>query len=365
MNQASNGDRVKTSVPSEKIRSSKAREVCLNLLGALVLVVFLNSGANVFFKYLISNRGYFLASHKWNLLTRLEQPVDWLVLGDSSCNQGVVPEVLSEALGGTALNLCIYGPLLVFNDAWMLERHIDQVGPPKQVVIVHVYDLWQRDVGSETFAHLSRTPLSQASMRSFTPPLSPDFGQKLQWFSYKHLHLYTSSKTLADFLQKPTKTFKKGKEFAVSPSGFMAKYNPNPESVVEDAAGHISDVRGRAEPISDINRRSLSAIQDLADEHEFDVYIVASPLYQGLYKNPKFRRYFRQVQQQLRRETRGSDRMHVIMDDPVTFGVNQMENADHVIESAAKLYTQEIADKIARRADKKGPNAAVPPHQSP
>ncbi|MGF1513844.1 MAG: hypothetical protein ACFB5Z_09130 [Elainellaceae cyanobacterium] len=289
------------------------------------------------------------------MLNKLEQPLDWLILGDSSCNQGVVPEVLSEELGGTALNLCIFGPLLVFNDAWMLEQHIRQVGPPKNVVIIHVYDLWDREVSSETFAHLSRTPLSQKEIRAFTPPLSPDFGQKLQWFSYKHLHLYTSSKTLADFLQKPAKTFKKGREFTVSPSGFMPKYSPNPESVVEDAVGHRGDIRGETPKISDINQRSLAAIRSLADRYEFEVYIVASPLYDELYEDPKFRRYLRRTEQMLEQETRSSDRLHVLMDDPVTFGADEMENADHVIESAAKVYTGQIAAQIAAQAQRAYP----------
>ncbi|MEB3357540.1 MAG: hypothetical protein VKK04_12500, partial [Synechococcales bacterium] len=72
------------------------------------MLILLNVLANGFLDYLISRQGYFLASYKWNLLTDLKQPADWLVLGDSSCNQGVVPEILSQELGGTALNLCIF-----------------------------------------------------------------------------------------------------------------------------------------------------------------------------------------------------------------------------------------------------------------
>ncbi|MEM7770560.1 MAG: hypothetical protein AAF327_08625 [Cyanobacteria bacterium P01_A01_bin.37] len=332
--------------PSEKISHSTRNEISLNLLGALLLAVFLNVLANGFLNYLISNRGYFLASHKWNLLTNLEEPVDWLFLGDSSCNQGVIPEVMSDAVNATALNLCIFGPLLVFNDAWMLEQHIQQVGPPKNVVIIHVYDLWKRDIGIRSFAHLAKIPISQESLQSFTPALNPDFGQQIQWFSYRYLHLYTSSTTIADFLQKPLKSFRKGREFNVTSSGFMPKYEPNPLDVEADRIEHLDWVKGREFEISDINQRSLDAIRDLAEAHEFNVYFVASPFYDELYEERRFRRYFSQVRRGLRQYARSSDRLHVVMDNPVTFGVNQMENADHVIESAAKIYTRTIAEHI-------------------
>ncbi|MEB3229478.1 MAG: hypothetical protein VKJ64_00600, partial [Leptolyngbyaceae bacterium] len=118
------------SFAEERLKPLNKKEITFNILGTLIVVLLFNGLANGFFIYLISQRSFFLASHKWTLLNNLEEPIDWLVLGDSSCNQGVIPEILSRELGGTTLNLCIFGPLLVFNDAWMLEQHIRQVGPP-------------------------------------------------------------------------------------------------------------------------------------------------------------------------------------------------------------------------------------------
>ncbi len=332
----------------ERLKPSSSQEVVLNLLGTLAFFIVLSILANGFLNYLITKRSFFLASYKWNLLTNLKQPVDWLVLGDSSCNQGVIPEVLSQELDGTAVNLCIFGPLLVFNDAWMLEQHIQQVGPPKNVVIIHVYDLWERDIGDETFAHLSRIPLPPETLQSFTPSLELNLGHKLQWFSFRNLHLYTSSETIADFLRDPINTFKGGREFAVTPSGFMPKYTPNPLDVKEDVADHLNDIEGKKFTISEINQRSLQAIHDLAETYEFDVYFMSSPLNEDLYENPKFRRYVRQIKRGLEDFIGSSDRLHVVMDKPITFDINQMENTDHIIESAAQIYTRKIAAQIAR-----------------
>ncbi|MEB3209987.1 MAG: hypothetical protein VKL39_01475, partial [Leptolyngbyaceae bacterium] len=169
---------------------------------------------------------------------------------------------------------------------------------------------------------------------------------RLQWFSFRYLHLYTSSETILDFLQNPVDTFRGGREFSVTPSGYMPKYNPNPLDVEEDVAEHVDIVRDKEFEISEINQRSLEAIQALAEKHEFDVYFVSSPFYEKLYSQPKFRRYFRKVRRGLRDFTRSSDRLHVVMDEPLTFDKHQMENVDHLIKSAAEIYTQQVGEQL-------------------
>jgi hypothetical protein len=341
------------SFPEERLKPTRSKEIAFNVLGALLVLLLLNGFANGFLTYLISQRSFFLASYKWNLLNRIEKPVDWLVLGDSSCNQGIIPEILSQELDGTALNLCIFGPLLAFNDAWMLEQHIRRVGPPKNVVIIHVYDLWERDLGDETFAHLSRIPMAPETLKSFSPSLELNFGHRLQWFAFRYLHLYTSSDTIVDFLREPVETLKGSREFTVTSSGFMPKYNPNPRDVEEDVAEHINIVQDKDFEISEINQRSLEAIQVLAETYEFDVYFVSSSFYEKLYNRPKFRRYLRKVRRGLRDFTRSSDRLHVVMDEPLTFDKHQMENVDHLIKSAAEIYTQQVGEQLREEEAKR------------
>ncbi|MEB3358385.1 MAG: hypothetical protein VKK04_16790, partial [Synechococcales bacterium] len=243
--------------------------------------------------------------------------------------------------------LCIFGPLLVFNNAWMLEQHIQQVGPPKNVIIIHVYDLWERDIEDETLAHLSRMPLSKRTWQSFNPRLELNLGHQLQWFSFRYLRLHTSNETIAGFLREPVKTFKEGREFTVTPSGFTPKQGAELLDIAEDVEDHLDEIGDEPFAISEINQESLEVIRSLAEEYEFNVYFVASPLYQGLYEQPKFRRYFRRVKRELERFANSSDRLHVLMDDPITFEANQMENVDHLIESGAKIYTRKIAEQIA------------------
>jgi len=194
--------------------------------------------------------------------------------------------------------------------------------------------------------------MSPETLQSFTPSLDLNIGHRLQWFSLRFFHLYTSNDTIADFLQRPEKTFREGREFTVTSSGFMPKYNPNPLDVEEDFIEHLDIIKDKTFEISEINQQSLKAIQFLAEKHEFDVYFVSSPFYEELYDSPQFRRYIRKVRQGLKKFTQSSDRLHLVMDKPLTFDKYQMENVDHLIESAAKIYTQQVAEQIRQEAAK-------------
>ena len=118
----------------------------------IVVILLLNLLAIWVVQRYSPNRGYRLVREKWTLLLNLKEPVEWLVLGDSSGNQAVDPALLDARLGGRSLNLCTTGNALVLGDLWMLETYLRRFGPPRGVVLVHTYDLWGRDKNSNTVA---------------------------------------------------------------------------------------------------------------------------------------------------------------------------------------------------------------------
>jgi hypothetical protein len=335
-------------LPHEIIRPARWREILITIVGAIALLIGANSAADWFLDYLSVNRGYFLISRKWDILSELKQPADWLILGDSSCNQGVIPERLSQTLGGTAVNLCTFGPLLTLDDAWLLHEHIQQLGPPKQVVIVHVYDIWQRDVEEDTIAHIAQIPRSPAEIEAFDPPLELSREDQIKLFLHRNVPLYSSNETLSDWIREPLTSFHESREFTVSQSGFMPIEQPKPKYVRRDMRNHLESVRQENVAFSEINRAAMQRIQQLAEQYDFDVFLANSPIYEGLYQERDFQRYFRKVQQQLIQFDRGSDRIHYVLRDPVTFSADQMRNTDHVITSAAEIYSDRLAQAIQR-----------------
>src|SRR5262245_21638399 len=115
--------------------------------GATVLVVAFVAWSGKLLEGEPPDGGSIRVFQKWRLLDLQNEPVDWLVLGDSSGDTGVSPEAIEGGLGGTYLNLCTMAPMLAVTDAWMLGEYIRRVGRPRNVIGVHVYDTWRRHVG--------------------------------------------------------------------------------------------------------------------------------------------------------------------------------------------------------------------------
>lgn len=336
-------------LPHELPGAATRGHVLLVLAIALATVVLLNLLAARLLAHHTTNRGYWLVRAKWDLLSNLPAPVDWLVLGDSSCNQGVIPEVLAEQLGGSALNACTVGDMLAVNDAWMLARHIERHGPPRHVVLVHVYDMWHRD--QRALVHqplLAKIPLPWAYWRSAAPSLDLTGAQERKLWVARHLPLWADNQTLASWLRHPRRLWQR--DLSLTADGFMAHDQANPASVRRDSKAHLAALHPHRFTLSQINRRALEHIRDLADQRGFDVYLAAGPLHDGLWRDPRFRDHFADLMHTLEGLASHSPRMRVVLPEPVTFPAHSLESADHPVGPAAREYTDELVAAIRRAA---------------
>ena len=331
-------------LPQEVLpRSTKLVQIILTLLCPWLVFAVANIGAGLYLKHFPQNRGYWLIQQKWSMLLNLNKPADWLVLGDSSCNQGVVPEVLGKELAGNAVNLCTIGDSLALNDAWMVSKHIQEHGAPKNILIVHVYDMWDREIKLNV---TSQTPLAWGYWNKLEPNFEFDLTEQKDVFLNKYVPLYSQSTSLKEVLKDNQNLFK-GKDYHLAADGFMPVTEANDWNVEQDAKGHIKDTAKKSDfAFSDTNQDSINAIIDLAEKHDINVYLANSPLYEELYQNPDFRNYYDQVQQGLEKISDRSDKVKRILIEPMTFSKTEMENADHVIETAAKSYTEKLAQEI-------------------
>lgn len=332
-------------LPQETPVPATRGKVLLVLAVAILSVFLLNLAAGAALGRYTTNRGYWLVREKWNLLESLPAPVDWLILGDSSCNQGIKPDMVGEQLGGRAVNVCTVGDMLAVNDAWMLDRHIERLGPPKHVIITHVYDMWPRDLRALVRQPLlAKVPLPWAYWRTTTPPLPLTSEQERNLGVARYLPLWAENKTLATWLRHPGVLWER--DMSMTDAGFMAYDKANPGLVRREAKAHIDSTRKRRFSLSPINRQSLEHIRALADQHGFDVYIATGPLYEGIWKDEGFKKHFAAMIKALTAVASKSPRMHVLLPEPVTFGVKQMENADHLVGPAAGEYTQKLIAAI-------------------
>ena len=328
-------------LPEEKYCQVHFRDILILGLGTITLLFILNILAYFYLKENPINRGYWLVRQKWELLFKQNQPVDWLILGDSTANQGIDPAIIEQRLGGSALNLSTLGNLLALGNAWSLEKYLKEVGAPKQVLLVHAYDIWEREVGLDTLAYIAKIPLNWQDFNDLEPKLDLSWEEKIHILSQRYVPIYSENKTIIRLI-KSSRNFSDNQKFQLAANGFMRISKSAPENVNKDAQEHLKFVINRKFKLSKINQLSLEKLMKLAEIYSFDIYIADSPIYQELYQDKEFQAYYNQVQQMLHQFANRSNRIHYVSQIPVTFSKTEMQNADHVIYSAAKSYTNNL-----------------------
>ena len=331
--------------PSERVSQASWQDVRRLLAGVIACAALFNLVAIWFLEHHSPNRAPRVVKAQWRLLDAADRTTNWLILGDSSGLQGVVPKLLDERLGGRSVNLGTTRRMLATNDAWMLNRFIARHGPPQGVVLVHAYEVWhgEREWLIEAMPDI---PLAWGFWNRLDPPLPLQPAEQVRVFLSRYVPLYADNQSLPRAFQYPWKVARYFFSVGIDETGYMPVKSANPRQVEEDYRQHIEAVRGRRFHISEINRQALERIRALAETHGFDVYLANSPLYQGLYDDPEFRAYFRQVQEALRAFAATCPRIHYIAQEPSTFPKDQMENCDHVTAPASREFTRRLAEEI-------------------
>lgn len=352
----------------ETIAPSRRSAVLMTIAVALAVVLALNVGAGRLLRARPQNRGYWLIASKWQKLEALAEPVDWLFLGDSSCNQGIRPDVWRELGAGTSVNLCTIGDMLALNDAWMLERYLERHGPPRGgVIVTHAYDVWRRGASSALRGPLlAQIPRPWGFWTSAQPSLPLTREEALTVASVRYAPLYSEHRALASFLQP----WRGGPapRFALDENGYMRFDEASPSRVAKDVRGHLGFVRKQKPRLSSENRAALGRMRELAETRGFSLYVSTSPIVETLARDTEWRRHFEGVSRSLSDALKGSERARAVLTTPVTFPPNAMENADHLTHDAAGTFTRRLAESVglspAREdqspaADPGSPNAAA------
>ena len=320
------------------------RDVWLTVAGMLILFICANLAVGWYLDRYPSNRGYWLIERKWELLDSLTEPADWLILGDSSCNQGIEPRLFGELVGGTAVNLCTIGNMGILGDAWMLDAYINKFGPPKNVLIVHVHDIWQRQLRPVAVAQIPDIETRWTDF-NFFPDL--DSHHIHRFLLARYLPLYAESSTLRQKLLSPLEAFAPN-SFEVSPRGFMAWEQAHPDRVRQIAERFAEQVD--TFKVSSVNQQTFDYIETLAQQLGFNVILAQSPQPSVMYRDPRLRDYYRSVNQVLKKMIAGEDKISYLPDF-ILFPASQMENTNHVTTQGAFDYTRQLAAQVLKKVD--------------
>lgn len=333
---------VHTQPVQEIVQPSSRRIVYTTLLTAMLIMFLLNTIAGLVLERFSDNRGYALIQKKWELLFDLKESVDILILGDSSCNQGVDPDLFLSREGKKALNLCTIGDLLALNDYWMLDYYVNRFGPPDSVILVHVYDMWHRGLSPALLAQL---PLDWNFWKRYYTPLDLSWKQIAKFVVGRYVPLFAENWALSRMIMYPWRV--KPIELSLkSTSGFSATEKPDPEGVVNDTLRHVRFVSKHKFAPSKENQAALKNLVGLASRHGFNLYLANSPMYIELFNDPRLRAYLDEVNHFLGQVAKRNKNICHLFAQPVTFSSFEMENADHLTFLAAESYTQRILDEM-------------------
>jgi len=303
----------------------------------VVTVIIANTAVYLTDAFINLDSGAFLIRSKWNILGDLDEPVEWLILGDSSANQGVVPDQFRAQYDGNAVNLGTVGNALLINDVWMIEDYINQHGAPENVVIVHVYDMWYRRADTAVFAHTPWDYMSDIGMFS-TPK------ERAELALYRYVPLFQSSTQVFRAIANPSQMFKP--PISIGDDGFTTVLDPNPSQVERDIESHASGALSKAFVLSSINETAINLLVDLANKHKFQIYIANSPAHEDLVALDSFQLYVSHISDLLEGIDERSPYIHYVLRDLPTFDSSVMENADHVTKEGATSFTAQLIAEI-------------------
>ena len=325
----------------ENIHGSSARRMLVTFALTMLMLIMFNYCSALLLDYYSGNRGYRLIDEKWRLLMQTQEPVDLLIVGDSSCNQGVSPDVLQDEKFPRVLNLCTMGDALVLDDVWMLEYYFAHHSTLSAVVVVHAYDTWQRDRKPSVVAQV---PLEWGFWNKLKPSIRLDTGESIEVFLARYVPMYAENLSMAKILKFPWRA--RRLDMGLNRSGFMENVTANPAGVISDSESHKRFTSANEFSLSDDNVSALDRLSRIASDRQLDVFIANAPMYAGLYEDPGLRNYMRDMNKSIRKHIVGNRRMHFIFAEPMLYSEFEMQNADHLATMTAPRYTKAISEQV-------------------
>jgi hypothetical protein len=321
-------------LPTEVAIASAPSRLARALLFVAASAFAANVAAAAYSARYTPNLGYQVVQDKWALALEDGPPADWVLLGDSSCNQGLDPAVIGELTGESAVNLCTIGVMLTVGDAWLLDAWIAHHGPPKRVVVMHTWDVWPRGHSEMV---LARIPLRPGFWTTQSPPLRLSADETKDYLVGLLLPIYAEKKSLSTALTDPDRWFRPAA--TLEPGGFLRVPDANPDFVRKDARAHQKQARKRFR-LSDDNAAGLDALVALSEEHGFSLDVVAGPLWEDLLADENVAAA--QIAARSALEQRGI----AMAGGPYPFPADQLENADHVAGAASASLTQQVVRDV-------------------
>lgn len=322
-------------------RGRPGKYLAVSMAVILIGVIVTNYWVSGYLNRNTTNFGAWLTHRKWEMLSEQKTPVDVLILGDSTCNQGINPNVIKQEHGLSSLNLCTTGPSALVGDAWMLEEYVRRVGPPKHVIIGHAYDVWFRNLDPSIWPNVPRPGLAytQSSIK-----LGKD--RVVSALIRQNLPLYSQDLTLKSMLMPNgpklpgPDALDPNKALVVDALGFYSESGPNLRAVRRDL-GRWARKKKYPAFLSSDNKQAIEEVARLADEHDFSVTYVNGPFYDQAYEKPNVKSFVDRQAQVVKAFFKDRPSLRYCRNRHL-FPAAMLRNVDHISVEGSIEYTKRV-----------------------
>lgn len=337
-------------LPSERLRAVKRWHVFGEWAVMALVVLAVNVGAFIALKRYDPNRFDVQVVVKYERLREDGGKFDSLILGDSTANQGLMPRVFNEQLGGAWLNLATVANMLAVSDAWQLDEYIKKNGAPRRVIVCHVPDMWARKADPGV---MGKAPIAMGDFEKLVPPIKWSLKDRVLVLGNRYVPIYSKSTSLSEMVKKPWALRDLRADFGAD--GFMAVKGQAKDWEAAVAAAILEHEKDPYE-LSEINTQAMAAVIALAEQHGFNVYLTPGSVSGPLAESPGYRRNYEAMLEQYRRWAESSERVFLALPDPVVFDDAMMFDEDHVNVEGAEVWSGRLADaiKAAERSAERG-----------
>lgn len=343
------------SLPSRAKPSWKTVILCVFAVISLVLAG--NLAAWAYLEAFPVNRGLTRVWQKWQLLERQTKPVDWLILGDSTCGQGIIPTVIEADTAESALNLCTIANATAVNGIWQIERYLKKVGTPKRIVVIHAYHVWERST-DDLVSMLGQIPLKGAFYNRLDPPLHIGWLGEMEIATRPLRTLWDSNLSIEYVLKREGRALFSNKPFERSEAlhemrfierfkGYVGSNTAMPERVISQSKSSMKAYAKRPFVITRPNREALEALCRISKTTDSKIFLANSSISRMLYADQGFQRFYSQMVQSISEILSDCPNVKYVMKVPGQFEPNEMDNEDHVVtDPVASRWTRQLVDAV-------------------
>lgn len=319
------------------------------LLFILLIVLFCFIGINIYISELVREYDYTIGSlSKWSILTELDAPVDVLILGDSAASQGIIPEIITEQTGLSAINIATNAQMGYYSDVVMLEDYLRRFGVPKIVILGNTFDVHVRRVVIKQMLYRNFIPSQYWTSEYYDNGLSAI--ELLEMALYHHFPVISRPTTVRhilteSLLSRPWNTDSR----QLTPHGAYLNVNAKPYRFEHEVEIYKQKVLDQL-PVTDGYREGINALIKLVSEYQVPLYVVTPPVYKEIVHTEGFSEFI-EPRKQLWMEI--AEQYDYIVFNPKTieFDETLMFDANHVMDKGAEIFTLYLIENIWGTSD--------------